>query len=885
MGLKGRGQSGIVALVACLWVAGLACAPYQNATVLPPEGVLAPPAPPVVTPQISPAAQPPLASPGVAAPSPALEPTAPIYREIPSPMRLQDRVAIILQPEESISSVRSEVILVASVLGSDGYLRTNEPVHWHLDPNGVGQIVDVCPGAFVDWLVGDFTRPRKVSNHYAVTSTSRRYLLLTRGTVNPEDDLSILAGQTWISVSSAVEGTSIVTVFAPGVRDWTRRTQTARIHWVDAQWTFPSPAIVPAGSRHQLVTTVSRQSDQAPRVGWVVRYQVRSGPPAGFLPGGEAMVEVVTNEAGQAIVEIAEQQPVAGTTTIGVELVKPDTLDSSGRPLVVGRGTTHITWSSPGLTLRKLGPATMPAGGTIQYRIEIANPGDLPAADVTVIDSLPEGLSLSKSSPEPSENLPGQRQLRWKLGTLASGESRVVTLECIAERPGRIENIVTATAHGGLQARSSAVTEVRASGLQLRVKGPSSASLNETVRFVIELTNGAAQPLPGLVLRARFDRGLRHAAAPSPIERDLGKTLQPGQTEQVGVEFQAVEKGSQCIIIEVLSDGVVLASERQCVQVGEGLPSAAAPPGVPRGIPPGEPSAVPGFSRAPSPLQLRVLGPDVTRVGEMVEFVIDLTNPGPSSVDNIQLTCRVDPPLQPRFASGGFEPRRAGEVGAPFVWRRDTIPANQTVQYRLQCTAAQPATQACLIVEVTTGDGTRLSERRCVAITTGEREVPSPTPGGPSGQIPSPSQRGTTLPKDMGTETLGATPTPGRLQLTITPLRKDVRVGQTGTLVIRVSGSGRTPDRDVRVTVRLAPELQRVKFGTLGPPGAEDATFENSTIRFPPLSELAAGGTAEYRVVVLATRPGEARATAEVTSRESPVPITATTSILVTEGN
>ena len=881
-----RGQNGILVILTSVWMAGSGCAPYQNATVLPPEGVLAPPAPPVQPPQPAPQVQPLLPGPTVAPPAPSSEPTAPIYREIPSPMRLQDRVAVIVQPEESISPVRSEVILVASVLGSDGYLRTNEPVHWHLDPNGVGQIVDVCPGSFVDWLVGDFTRPRKVSNHYAVTSTSRRYLLLTRGTVNPEDDISILAGQTWISVSSAVEGTSIVTAFAPGVRDWTRRTQTARVHWVDAQWTFPSPAIVPAGSRHQLVTTVTRQSDQAPRVGWLVRYQVRSGPPAGFLPGGEAVAEVATNEAGQAIVEILEQQPVAGTTTIGMELVKPDTLDSSGRPLVVGRGITHITWSSPGLTLRKSAPANVPVGGRIEYRIEIANPGDLPAADVTVIDSLPAGISFSKSSPEPSENLSAQRELRWKLGTLAAGESRAVILECIAERPGRIENIVIATAHGGLQARSSAVTEVGAPSLQVRVKGPRSATLNETVRFAIELTNGGTQPLPGLVLRARFDRGLRHVAAPSPIERDLGKTLQPGQTEQVGVEFQAVEKGEQCVVIEVLSEGVVLASDRQCVQVSDTLPSESAPTGAQKGARPTEPSPVPGVSPVRSQLQLRVLGPETARVGEMIEFVIDLTNPGPGSVDNIQLTCRIEPPLQPRFASGGFEPRRAGEVTAPFVWRRESIPANQTVQYRLQCAAVQQAPQACLTVEVTTGEGGRLSEKKCVSVLAAEKEPPATVSGMPSGRPPSPWLK-ESLPSrsELEGQTPGAAPSSERFQLTVAPTRKGVRVGQTCTVVIRVAATGVTPERDVRVTVRLPPELQRVKFGTLGPPGAEDPTFEDSLIRFPPLPELAGGASAEYRVVVLALKPGEAQVTVEVVSRESPGPAAAATSVLVTEGN
>jgi uncharacterized repeat protein (TIGR01451 family) len=796
-------------------------------------------------------------------------------------MRLNDRVAILLQPQESIAPIRSEVVVVASVLGSDGYLRTNEPVHWHLDPNGVGQIVDVCPGSFVDWLVGDFTRPRKLSNHYAVSSTSRRYLLLTRGTVNPEDDISILAGQTWVSVTSAVEGTSLLTAFAPGVRDWSRRTQTAKIYWVDAQWSLPSPAIVPAGSRHQLVTTITRQSDQAPCRGWLVRYHILSGPPTAFLPGGETLVEIPTNDAGQAVVEIAESQPVPGTTAISIEIVKAATLDSSGRPLVIGRGTTHVTWSSPGLTVRKSAPSTVPVGANFTYRIEVVNPGDLPAADVVVRDQLPSGITYLKSNPEPTQPPGATRELRWQLGTLASGESRVITVEVTAERPGRIENTATASAHGGLESRSTASTEVGAPNLQVRLRGPKSAKVGESVSFMIELTNGGNQPLPGLVLKARFDPGLRHAVAPSPIERDLGQTLQPGQTQQVGVEFQAVATGQHCLSIDVLSAGTVLASTKECLEISEGVSPGTLPPS-PRGeAGPGPASGIGAGPRATTALRLRILGPEKARVGEMVEFVIDLTNPGTKPAENLQIRCQVDPPLQPRFASGGFEPRRPGEVSAPFIWRRDSILPNQTVQYRLQCTAQQESPQACLQVEVTTGEGATLADKRCVAIGASEA-TPSGLPPSPAAKPASPPPPA--LPESAATSqqpSITAEQPAGPLIVNISTLRPEVKVGQPTTLVVKVSNIGSAPQRDVRLRVRLPPELQRVKFGTLGPPGAEDPTFDDSTIRFPPLSQLAPAATAEYRVVVAGAKPGEAQLSIEVTSREAPLPTARSISLRV----
>lgn len=828
------------------------CAPYQSATVPPPGPLLPPPVPPAVpAPPVLPA-----------------EPTAPIVREIPPPMRLQDRVAVLVQPEEAIAPIRSEVILVASVLGSDGYLRTNEPVHWHLDPNGVGQILDVCPGAITDWLVGDFTRPRKISNHYAVTSTSRRYLLLTRGTINPDDDLSILAGQTWISVTSAVEGTSLVTAFAPGVRDWSRRTQTAKIHWVDAQWSVPSPAIVPAGSKHQLVTTLTRQSDRAPLPGWMVRYTIRGGPPAQFLPGGSQVAEIMTNEVGQAAVEIVEEQPVAGTTAIGIEIIKANVLDSAGRPLVVGRASTHVTWSSPGISVRKSGPTQVGVGGAVQYRIEVANPGDLPAADVVVVDRLPPGLSFQKSVPEPSEPIGPERQLKWSLGTLASGDVRTIVLDCVAERAGRIENTVVVSAHGGLQATSTAVTEVGVPALQLRLRGPGSATVGETVKFTIELTNRGAAPLPGLVLKARFDPGLRHAVAPSPIERDLGQALQPGETQQVGVEFQAVQPGEHCVEIQVLSGGSILATARECVRIGAGAagtPSEIPPQVPPTGRPPWEQPTAPTTT-----LQLRVLGPQTARVGEMVEFVIELANPGQKPVEGIQLTCRLDPELVPKFASGGFEPRRPGEPVAPFVWRRESIGANQTVQYRLQCVPQRAAAQSCLSVEVLTGEGAQLSDRRCVTIEEARGAAGTEAAAGlppPPAVVDQKPFTGDVAPPRVDQQL----PTPP-LSIKASFLRDEVAVGQRATLVIQLSNTGQVPVRQIQVRVRLPEEMQRIKFGTFGPPGAEDAIFEDSIVRFPALSQLAPGSSAEYRVVVQAIKPGSCELSVEVSSAETVSP-------------
>lgn len=180
-------------------------------------------------------------------------------------------------PRVTAAPVGSQVVLLAGVRGADQYLRMNERVEWTLGPGGVGEFVELDRHYWPDILLGDFNWPRKVSPTYLITSTSRRCLRLTGGSP-AMNDVIVLRGQTWVTVTSPVEGTSCVTAFAPAVRGCDRRKQTALIHWLDAQWQFPPPAINAAGTRHVFTTTVMRQSDQSPRPGWRVRYTISGGP-------------------------------------------------------------------------------------------------------------------------------------------------------------------------------------------------------------------------------------------------------------------------------------------------------------------------------------------------------------------------------------------------------------------------------------------------------------------------------------------------------------------------------------------------------------------------------------------------------------------------------
>jgi len=210
----------------------------------------------------------------------------PVYRDPADACRAGDDVGVTLHPASIVVPVGGEVVLVAGVKGPDGYLTTGRRLEWSLEADDVGHFVAVGRNGMIDRLLGDNVRARKVDNHYAVGTTSRDYLKLGRGTPATEDDVRVAAGEGWVSLTSPTEGTSRVTVMAPSVRAWDKRMATAVIQWLDADVTYPPPAINPAGTRHTLTTTVVRHSDRRPCAGWLVRYRISDGPAAGLRRTG-----------------------------------------------------------------------------------------------------------------------------------------------------------------------------------------------------------------------------------------------------------------------------------------------------------------------------------------------------------------------------------------------------------------------------------------------------------------------------------------------------------------------------------------------------------------------------------------------------------------------
>ncbi len=719
-----------------------------------------------------------------------------------------DRLGLTLTPRTIVAPVGSEVALLAGVHGSDGYLRTNQRVEWSISPGGVGHFVAVAKNGTIDLLLGDFNRPRKVDNTFAIGSTLRKPVTLDRGTPTTEDDVCVLNGQAWVTLTSPVEGTSHVVAYAPKVREWDDRMREATVHWIDAQWRFPEPSINLAGTRHVLTTSVMRHTDQSPCEGWRVRYEILDGPPAAFAPDGRPVVEVDTDSTGRASAEIYQTEPGPGTNKVCIQIIRPRTAGGAhGERLVVGRGSTLKTWSSPDLAVKKIAPATASLGTTVRYRIEVSNPGDLPAEDVIVTDEIPDELAYLSSNPPGT--LEGNR-LQWQVGRLGAGETRSIELDCRADELGSVTNCVDAIAAGGLEASHCATTTVSAVDVELSLTGPAEATVGSDVTFSIVVTNRGQAATDSLLIKDRFGEGLEHAKAPSPIEKTLG-ILAPGASQQVYVTLRPTQAGQLCHSVEIVGTAAVYAVKEICITAVE-----AATTTTPQLF--GQPS-----------ISVTKTGPARANVGEDVEFTIAVTNTGTQRLTGITVVDRYAPGLEPFAAAEG---KNFDHIKKQVTWTLDPLEPGKTaplLRIRFHCRSA--ADRTCHRVTVTTQEGVQSEDEVCL-------------------------------------EVVGV---PGNLTITVADTQDPIAAGKSLTYHVLVKNQGLTADKQIVVTVTFPIGMIIVPLGTSGPilgmasPDAKP-TIDGQTVGFGPIDEITPGQTLTYRIRVLTRQAGDMTVRAEVTS-------------------
>ncbi|TLD42693.1 MAG: hypothetical protein JETT_1036 [Candidatus Jettenia ecosi] len=269
----------------------------------------------------------------------------------------------------------------------------------------------------------------------------------------------------------------------------------------------------------------------------------------------------------------------------------------------------------PKLNLTKRMPSEVMMCDIIPVTFVVSNTGTGVARDVQIQETLPSGLST----------VTGEINVIQEIGALRSGESREVSLTLKPDKTGKYTNTATATAEGGLSAKSNAATvSVKKPVLAITKTGPDKRFIGRKITYDIVVSNKGDGPAVSSIIEdiipdetsfmSASDRG---SLTGRNVLWNLG-TLQPQDSKKVSVTLRAESKG------KVINRATVKAV---CAE-----PVSA--------------SAVTQILGIPAILLEVVDVEDPVAVGDSVTYAITVTNQGSEASTNTEITCTLEDTMQ-----------------------------------------------------------------------------------------------------------------------------------------------------------------------------------------------------------------------------------------------
>jgi uncharacterized repeat protein (TIGR01451 family) len=779
-----------------------------------------------------------------------------------------------LMPRQQIAQVGSEVVLTGGVCGGDGFYRVREPLEWTISNGSVGNFVDA--GQSVVGRLGLRGRlgelfaeplPELLSNNYAVACTSKKPQVLTRGTVVTTDDIIVESGQAWIGITSPAEGATYITLTAPDLDGWPQRTQTAVVHWVDGEWTLPESRIVTGMTPQTLTTSVRRRVTTSPIAGWIVRYQILD--PVAMFEGGATVQEVTTDAAGNASIQILPAVATGGAARVQIQVIRPAG-GTVTEQLLIGEGTSTITWSTSQVTIELQGPTSVELNENATYRIEINNPGTLDATNVLVRALVPTGFELVSAVPRGEAF--GSR-VDWSLLSLAPGQRQTFELTYRAVRSGTVQHCVSVQSAGGTPIEDCLTTQVVADSLYIEMQGPNpdvTLQVGQTIQYAVRVTNRGDQTLTDVLLTDSFDPGLQHEQPTSPLEWPIG-TLRAGESRDVGLTFRIVAPGRHCHSLEATATGTPPARTTACVTAEEAQATAQ------------------------GQVEVRKTGPQEMIEGAEADFYVTIENTGSAPLTNLVISDQYDTSVEPLAADPEVRDFQQNRL----VWTLGRLEPGQRQTFQVRCRAVYGnVARSCSVGAIRSAEVAEVSDELCIPILPSSQPqdrrrspLPEPETGGgtsrllrdkaslvgipgqrasvppdayPRGAAPLPNADSNASASTSRLEPPRQTDPDAALELTIDARGNRWRVGDVVEYLIVVRNRREAADRDVVLSVELPAQLKFEKH--YGPVNASERSADQRFMQMVPVRTLRPGETLEFTIVASVIAPGQVTTRALVRS-------------------
>jgi uncharacterized repeat protein (TIGR01451 family) len=425
---------------------------------------------------------------------------------------------------------------------------------------------------------------------------------------------------------------------------------------------------------------------------------------------------------------------------------------------------------SPSVSIETVAPESTAFGQPVSYEIVVKNTSSAPVTHVRVDEEI--GAGTKYVSAEPAGEINGDKVL-WMLGTLNAGEEKRIK---VSVKPGNEGDLQTKPRVTYSVATAMHVRITRPN-LVVTVTSPESSQVGDEAPLQIQISNTGTGDASKVMLKAVLTDGLKHPEG-NDIQAVLNN-LAPGQSQTVTLRVQAAMPGIQQCSLSAVCDGAAKASAQAKVDV-----------------------------RQPK-LNLTLAGPAKCMVRAEPVFALEISNPGTTATEPVQLAAAFPEGLDFVTASDG------GAYDA----------ATRTVSWNLGPAAA--GSKRNLTVKTKSSIAGNLAVRAV-------------------------AQAGPKL-NARGEAIIQADGVPA-LMFEVVDLEDPIEVGKETTYEIRIANTGTMHCTNVKLTAAMSDGL------TVGEvTGSVPHKVVGQTLVFEPIGKLAVKKDLVIRIKAKGTMPGDQR--------------------------
>jgi uncharacterized repeat protein (TIGR01451 family) len=423
------------------------------------------------------------------------------------------------------------------------------------DQYGVGAIAPVS-GPYAVTNNGN-----KIDNQYAVSVTNFENEMLDAANNYPFVDASgrrmpdfrVGPGQSWITLTSVVEGVTDVIAYVPGIKDGSHHKIFAKKIWADYEVVYPPDAVnlLPAAS-HPFVVQIRKASDQTGLAGTTIEAEVLDGPDATF-DGGQKLASAVSGPDGHATFTLHNASGAPGTNRVRLTARGHFHGAECPRSQIVRK-----TWQKVALECRcAVSAAQADVGDPVDVTYTVTNTGDAPAENVQLAVAPPPGLQVADGTVFP-----------LNIGTIAGGATsqKTVRFTAVAEGTQGL-SFSASTASGGATTACGCSLEVVRGRMEIACRcEPGTVDVGHPIMIVGTVSNTGRGTLRNVTLQLTWPEGL----TPQTQNVVTVAEIPPGRSAPEQFVFQGLptRPGKFPAVIRATADGIAeTTSSCECAAV------------------------------------------------------------------------------------------------------------------------------------------------------------------------------------------------------------------------------------------------------------------------------------------------------------------------------